>query len=139
MLDAFRSYSGERTLAALAGLFERHDAMFSQEPPLLLSDGTAALRLTVRAGNHSEKAPQFFISGGTCVDLNSSETGEWELAIVPDRGALLTSVTVLIGSEMIEYPLAVAPPQELFDTVKAGVGEAEYVAVANRLVRGNVP
>ena len=139
VLDAFRSYSGERTPAALAGLFKRSDDMFRQEPPLLLSDGTAALRLTVRAGNHSEKAPQFFISGGTCVDLNSSETGEWELAIVPERGTLLSTVTVLIGSEMIEYPLAVAPPQELFDTVKAGVGEAEYVAVANRLVRGNVP
>ncbi len=137
VLDAFRSYSGERTPAALAGLFVRHDAIFRQEPLLLLSDGTAALHLTVRAGNQSEKAPQFFISGGTCTGLNSGETGEWELAIVPDRGALLSTVTVLTGSEMIEYPLAVAPPQELFDGTKAGVGEAEYVAVANRLVGGN--
>jgi hypothetical protein len=40
---------------------------------------------------------------------------------------------------MIEYPLAVAPPQELFDAGRAGVGEAEYVAAANWLVKGNVP
>jgi hypothetical protein len=139
VLDAFRNYSGERTPAVLAGLFERNDDMFRQEPPLLLSDGTSALRLTVRAGKPSEPAPQFYIAGGTCAGLNYNDDGVWELEIVPERGSLVAAVTVLTGSEMIEYPLAVAPPQELFEAGRAGAGEVEYVVVANRLVKGNVP
>ena len=136
VLDSFRRYVGERTPAALAGLFERHDAMFRQEPSVLLSNGTAALRLTVRVGKPSEQAPQFFITRGACTGLNYNDDGAWELEIIPERGILAATVTVLTGSEMIEYPLAVAPPQELFYADKAGVGEAEYVAAANRLARG---
>jgi hypothetical protein len=36
---------------------------------------------------------------------------------------------------MIEYPLAVAPPLELFETAGAGESELEYVVTANRLAK----
>jgi hypothetical protein len=133
VLDAFRSYSGVSTPAALARLFERNDAMFRQEPRLLLSDGSTALRLTVRTSDRNERAPQFFISGGTCTALEVADDQAWELEIVPDRGSMTATVTVLTGSEMIEFPLAVAPPLELFDEARAGPGEAEYVRVANEV------
>ena len=137
VLDAFRAYSGVRTPVLLARLFERNDDMFRQEPTVLLSDGTAALLLTVRTAEHAVQAPQFFISGGRCSGLNYGDDGAWELEIVPDRGVLAAAVTVMTGSEMIEFPLAVAPPQELFDAGRAGEGEAEYVAVANRFIKEN--
>jgi hypothetical protein len=133
VLDAFRSYSGVRTPAALARLFVRDDSMFRQEPPLLLSDGTTPLRLTVRTSDRHERSPQFFISGGSCTALEVADDGAWELEIVPDRGSMAATVTVLTGSEMIEFPLAVAPPLELFDATRAGSGEAEYVRAANAL------
>jgi hypothetical protein len=62
--------------------------------------------------------------------------GTWVLEIIPERGILATSVTVLTGGEMIEFPLTVAPPLELFDLKEAGAGEAEYVTTANRLASG---
>jgi hypothetical protein len=139
VLDAFHAYAGERTPAALARLFVRNDDMFRQEPPVLLTDGSSPLRLTVHVDEQAERAPQFFITGGTCSGLNRGDDGGWELEIIPERGSLAAAVTVLTGSEMIEYPLAVAPPQELFDAGRAGAGEAEYVAVANWVVGGNVP
>ena len=137
VLDAFRSYSGERTPVALARLFERDDAMFRQVPPVLLSDGVAALRLKVRAGQQTGQTPQFNLSGASCSGLNYGDDGTWELEVVPELGSLAASVTVVTGSEMVEFPLAVAPSLELFDAGRAGVGEAEYVGVANLLVREN--
>lgn len=134
VLEQIRKYSGERTPVALARLFDRSDSMFHQEPPVLISDGSETLRLTVRASGRSERAPQFYISGGSCIGLTNGEEGTWILEIVPEQGSLASSVSVLAGSEMIEYPLAVAPPLEQFDAVGAGEGELEYVATANRLV-----
>jgi hypothetical protein len=99
-----------------------------------LSDGSASLRLTVRLPRRAERAPQFFISEARCSSLKIvNNDGVWLLEIVPNAGSLSASVTVLVGSEMIDYPLAVAPPQELFDEKTAGNHEVEYVRTANRL------
>ena len=134
VLDSFHAYTGERNPDAMARLFERSDDMFIQQPPVLLSDGVASLRLEVRAGDQSSgRAPQFFISGGNCTALEINDGGAWVIEIVPDEGSLATSVTVLTGEEMIEYPLVVAPPLELFYASGAGEVEEEYVAAANRL------
>ncbi len=134
VLDSFHAYTGGHTPDAMARLFEVSDEMFIQQPTVLLSDGVASLRLEVRAGDQSSgRAPQFFISGGNCTALEINDGGAWVLEIVPEKGSLATSVTVLTGGEMIEYPLAVAPPLELFDASLAGEAEKEYVTTANRL------
>jgi exosortase H (IPTLxxWG-CTERM-specific) len=135
VLEQIRSFSGERTPAALARLFERSDSMFIQEPPILISDGSETLRITIRTKGRSERAPQFYISGGSCIGLTNGDDGAWILEIVPEQGNLASSVSVLSGNEMIEYPLAVAPPLELFETAGAGESELEYVVTANRLAK----
>ena len=75
------------------------------------------------------------ITGGNCTGPNNGDDGPWELEVVPESGSLNVSVSVLTGKEMIEYPLAVAPPLELFEAGRAEEGEAEYVKVANEVVR----
>jgi hypothetical protein len=135
--ERFHGFAGDKSPASLARLFERSDDMFTQEPPLLLSDGSATLSLTVRIRKRSEQAPQFFISEATCTDLKiGTNDGVWVLELIPRAGSLAASVTVLSGNEMIDFPLAVAPPLEMFDEELAGVGETEYVRAANRLVSG---
>jgi exosortase/archaeosortase family protein len=136
VLELVREHSGERNPVVLARFFERADDIFLQEPPVLLSDGVAALRLAVRLGDRSEKAPRFFISGGSCKGLKVGDYGAWLLEIVPEQGSLATSVTVLSNGEMVEFPLAVAPPLELFDQAGAEAGDLEYVETANWLVSG---
>jgi hypothetical protein len=133
VLESFRAHSGEHSFDALARLFERSDDMFTQEPPVLISNGSDALRITIHTKSRSERAPQFYISGGSCIGLTNGEGGVWIIDIVPEQGSLASSVSVLSGSEMIEYPLAVAPSLELFETSGAGEGELEYVVTANRL------
>lgn len=134
LIKRFSARSGERTSATLARLLEPGEADVIQEPLLLLSNGTASLRLTVRAHGHGEHAPQFFISGSRCIDVKTGENGTWILEIIPERGTLAASVMVLAGREVIEYPLSVAPPLELFNTGSASLELVEFVRAANELV-----
>jgi hypothetical protein len=112
--------------------------MFSQDPPLLIADGMASLRLTVSMGKHDDRSTQFFISGGHCAGLKPANNGGWVLEIVPERGSMTVAITVLSGGNMIEFPLAVVPPLELFDTDTDGNYEAEYVRSAHDLLNRGI-
>jgi hypothetical protein len=135
LLDRFTALSGERTAAALARLLPHIGADFRQDPPLLISDGTAMLRLSVRVMGRGPEVQQFSISGGNCTELKVGENGTWILEIIPERGVLTASVTVLAGRDVIEYPLAVAPPLEIFNALDAKPCLMEFVRAANELVR----
>ena len=135
LLERFLTSTGEKTAKLLNHLLQSSEPFVIQDPPLLLSNGTAALRLTVRPHGQSKQVSQFLISGGLCTDLKNGGNGIWILEIVPERGTLTTSVTVLVDKEAIEYPMAVAPPLEFFDGAGAGAEQIEYVRIANEYVR----
>lgn len=134
LLERFNASAEEHTAATLAKLLRSVETNYIQEPPLLLSDGTSKLRFTVQGIESGDQAPQFFISGGHCKNLRITGNGDWILEIVPEKGALTPSVVVLSGLDAIEYPLAVAPPMELFDPEADDNDAAEFVKAANMLV-----
>lgn len=133
MRDLLAAYTGERSLTALARLFRRDDDTFVQDPPLLLSDGTATLKLTVRNAGAS---PRFVIAHGNCTRIRAGEEGNWILEILPEKGTLDASVAVLSAGGRTEFPLAVAPPLALFDRAAEGEEAASYVEAANLLAAG---
>ena len=99
----------------------------------------AATGAACRVGRESRAEFNELHAGVVCMDYETrtflpGTTGEGDR-----RVPAYTYRLCLTKDPANSVPLAVAPPQELFDAVKAGVGDAEYVAVANRLVRGNVP
>lgn len=131
VLELFKAHQGSRTEEVLSSLLRRGDGVFTQSPLLLLSDGRASLKLAIRTPG--DRAPRFTIFNADCTGLKIGEEGEWLLEIVPARGALDASITVLTEEEMVEFPLAVAPPLEQFDMTAGPPEVAEYVAAANRL------
>jgi len=133
VLDKMRAYKGEKTREAMTALFIRTDPSFSQEPSIVLSDGTATARVTLRVPSRKGELPKFSISGGHFVSVRMSDNGTWILEILPNPGTLATSVTVLSGGTMVEYPLTVAPPLNLLDPQKTDIIEIEYVVLANEL------
>jgi hypothetical protein len=136
VLERMRTFEGEMTREAVAALFMHMDPSFRQEPPVLLSDGTTTARVTIRVSVSKGELPKFAVSGGHCVSARTSDNGGWILEILPDRGSMAASVTVLSGVSMIEYPLTVAPPLPLLDPQKAEVVEIEYAVFANELAEG---
>lgn len=133
VLDRMRAYKGEKTREAVSALFIQTDPSFSQEPSVLLSNGTATARVTLRVPPRKGELPKFSLSGGHCLSALMSDNGAWILEIRPNAGSLATSVTVLSGGTMVEYPLTVAPPLNLLDPQKAEVIEIEYAVIANEL------
>jgi hypothetical protein len=136
VLERFRSFKGVKNRIALVNLFKRSDAAFTQEPAVLLSDGIAQARVTIRVSAHGEQAPSFMVSGGKSVSVQMTDNNTWLFDIVPDRGSSATSVTILSEKSMVEYPLTVAPPLSLFDSTKAESALVEYVETANELASG---
>jgi len=133
VLDRIRALTGEKTPAALEGLFTRWDPVFSQNPAVLLSDGTTVARITLRVQGRAGDPPNFSVSGGHVVSAKMNDTGIWTLEILPNRGSLSTSLTVAFSGQMTEYPLTVAPPLDLFDARTADAAVIDYVTTANRL------
>jgi len=133
VLDRFRAFSGKKTELALEGLFTRWDPVFSQNPAILLSDGTTVARITLRLQGRGGDPPNFSITGGHCVSAKMSDSGVWLLEILPTRGSLATSLTVSFSGQMTEYPLTVAPPLNLFEPQNADAAVIDYVTIANCL------
>lgn len=134
-LERFRTYAGERTPVALAGLFEpAGNGEFRQEPGILLADGVAVARVTYSQTGTIDRVRSFYITGGHCSSTWLSDSGEWVLEVVPAAGALAASVTVLTAEEIVEYPLTVAPPLDLYKRSKRTDEDdaiAEFVRIAN--------
>ncbi|MDD2336696.1 MAG: hypothetical protein PHD01_08970 [Geobacteraceae bacterium] len=133
VLDRFRAFSGKKTQAAREGLFTHWDPVFSQNPAVLLSDGRAVARITLRLQGRTGVPPNFSITGGHCVSAKMTDTGVWILEILPNRGSLSTSLTVAFSGQMTEYPLTVAPPMDLFEPRNADTTVIDYVTTANHL------
>lgn len=134
VLDRFRTLSGKKTQMELEALFTRWDPVFSQNPAILLSDGTTVARITLRLQGRGGDPPTFSITGGHCLSAKMSDSGAWILEILPTRGSLATSLTVAFSGQMTEYPLTVAPPMNLFEPRNADAAVFDYVTIANCLV-----
>jgi hypothetical protein len=141
VLDLFRAPSAKKTKAARVALFMRGDAVFHQEPVVILSDGSSLAHITLRLPALTGEPPKFSVSQGHCVSATMTERGVWTLVILPARGTLATSLTVAFAGGMTEYPLSVAPPLHLFDRKNADAAVRAYVTAANKLAatRPNPP
>jgi hypothetical protein len=133
VLDRFRAHSAKKTQAARDGLFMRWDAVFHQEPAVILSDGSSLAHITLRLPARTGELPIFSVSKGHCISARMTDSGVWVLVILPTHGTLATSVTVHYAGSMTEYPLSVAPPLHLFDRQKADAAVIDYVTTANQL------
>jgi len=133
ILESYRSFTGEKTPDTLRNLFSRKNHVFLQEPAIVIADGTTRVRVSIRVFGQREQLPRFLVSGGTCLDVQKKNNSLWVLDIVPNKGSMASSVTVLSGNTMVEYPLVVAPPLNLVDAKNADPVVMEYVTIANEL------
>ena len=119
VLEKFRLFAGERTPKNLLALFEAEPgASYSQLPPVCIADGKASVQLIVSkvAG---DKAPHFSFSHASFLSLQHTGSGEWQVVVKPEKGALKASVSVLANGTPQEIPLSVSPAADV-DLDKSG-------------------
>jgi hypothetical protein len=113
VLEKFRLYSGEKTPQKLAALFDRDPAAnFSQTPPILIADGKASVKVTISKVT-GERAPNFSFTQAHRPSLKQTGDGDWLVEVVPDKGALKASISMLVDGVQQEIPLTVAPQADL--------------------------
>lgn len=109
-LESFRTYQGEKSPAIFVALMTREvSPTIHQEPVVALSDGTTTVKIRVMLTGTDEESPNFALNGAKMVSLNK-DAATWIIEAQPQMGILQASLTILAGSEIIEFPLTLAPP-----------------------------
>lgn len=109
-LDNFRTYKGVKSPANLIELIKREIApTIRHEPSIALSNGKTPLKILVRLEGVAEKSPNFALNGAKLVSLRK-EDSTWIIEALPQPGIVRASLTILTESDIIEYPLTLAPP-----------------------------
>jgi hypothetical protein len=110
ILSLFKEYTGPKTVPALTSLFSRNPYPgFRQEPPIALSNGSAAVTVSLTFQTPASLSPNFALSGAKLVSMKLKGT-EYVLELIPDAKVFAASITVLNQGQFTEYPLVVAPP-----------------------------
>ncbi|NVN93122.1 MAG: hypothetical protein HXX11_21350 [Desulfuromonadales bacterium] len=112
-LDTIAAYRGEKSPAILVALISREvSPIIRQEPAVALSDGKTALRILAYLGLGDGSSPNFALNGATLISLNRSPAPDsnWIIQALPQPNVTRASLTILTNSEMIDYPLTLAPP-----------------------------
>lgn len=141
-LDRFEEYRGERTIRALASLFEQDSYIgFRQEPPVALSDGTSLVRVTFLSTPGNRTTSDVAVMGARLISMrrDPDNSNTWIVDLQPERGAYRASLTVSQGNIAMVYPLTVAPKIAL-DRSRSGImTETEYDRYLNERPAGKSP
>ena len=111
VLDNFREYKGEKSPASFIALFNKEiTPTVRQEPAVALSDGKTPLKLRVTLEKAVDKSPTFSLNGAKLVSLNRDASSAWIIEALPQAGTERASLTIMTDSDIIDYPLTLAPP-----------------------------
>jgi hypothetical protein len=110
IIDSFREYIGEKSPATLIAIFNKIiTPTIRQEPAVVLSDGKTPLKIVVEIPVTSAKSPNFALNGAKLVSLARDASSAWIIETLPQAGVVRASLTILTDSDIIEYPLTLAP------------------------------
>lgn len=126
VLERFRQFQGERTVAKLCALFAREAAeRFRQLPPIAVADGKKTVTLIIEMET-GDRAPNFALDSCDFVSLQRTAEGRWCIEVRPERGAVQACVTMLYDGLIQEIPLTVTPLAEVTAGNTGGVSEADF-------------
>lgn len=144
----FATFTGHRTLAELAPLFQTDPEVLQQTPAVLLTDGKVPLELVVRLADR--RAPGVALKNARLLRAEPIGDGRFRVRCLPTPGTASASVVLLEAGRILDIPLTVAPPVEIprqhfskDDLLPAldlnGDGRSswqdDYILVANLLAR----
>ena len=127
----FREFRGERGLKAFVTLFEPdpHD-MIVQTPPVVLSDGKTPVRITLPLQPAEKDTPNIVLTDATLVNLEKDGEKGWVITVLPKEGTWNARLFVMGDEHSIEFPLVVAPPVNIHNSIT----EKNFVAELDRYI-----
>jgi len=128
VLQRFIEFKGEKNLQSFAALFERsNQELAKQYPSIALSDGKTPVTIKLELQQEGNGSPDIAVWDATLVFLHKDGAKNWTAKIVPSEGACEAKLIFKVNSEVIAYPVAVAPMVEL----AGNVNEQNFLAALN--------
>jgi len=121
-LESFRTYRGEKSPAIFTALISRViSPTIHQEPLVALSDGKTTLKIFVHLGHGDGSSPNFALTGATLISLykDPASSFSWVVEALPKANITKAGMTILTNTDLIEYPLTLAPPVTGISAVEA--------------------
>ncbi|TWJ19161.1 hypothetical protein [Geobacter argillaceus] len=126
-LPLFKKFTGEKTPTALMLLFaDQAVAGFKQDPPILLTDGKAKVKLSVGAKLLGKENPSFAVSSAKILSLAPEEDGSWTLVVQPKKDAVDSVLSISSGAGGADISLLVAPIIDPNLTKSGKLSEADF-------------
>ncbi len=111
VLERFRTYKGETTVAAMKPLFTLPGGGWVvQEPAIALADGKATLTVQITLDQVGLDAPNFALRGLEMTALKTVGESGWLIEAIPAAGAFKGSISLLLDDAAAELPVLVVPP-----------------------------
>jgi hypothetical protein len=137
IIQRFAEYPGKTSAAFLEQILSEQNSRedFRQSPEIIVADGTASVRVTLRLPKGQSGSPIFAITGGRCIYVAPGDDREWILDVVPDADESAATVSVLTKGEIVEYPLTVIP--SVSGAVPAGLDTntySEFTRIAHEVI-----
>lgn len=111
VLERFRTYKGETTVAAMKPLFTLPvGGWVVQEPAIALADGKAKLTVQITLERAGLEAPNFALRGLEMTALKTVGEAGWLIEAIPAAGSLKGSISLLLDDAAAELPVLVVPP-----------------------------
>lgn len=120
ILDRFKTYQGDKSLPIMTALFSKDISNYiHQEPTVALSDGKTRIKIIVDIPISSATSPNFALDSGTILSVKKEgdKSRRWIIEALPDANVWKASLSILAGTEIVEYPLTVVPA--IGDSLKA--------------------
>lgn len=109
--EKVKTSSEKVTMEKLLALFELPKELpYAQTPRVVLSDGKASVRLTVRLAGDGKETPSFALKQAKLLSLQQGEGGEWLIEALPVVNTNEAALTVSLEASSILIPLTVAQP-----------------------------
>ncbi len=112
VLERFKDFKGKKTPKALLALFNIQEKEANQDPPVVLSNGKATVKIVLQLdskGNNNN----FLLDGVSLVSLKNKEKDLWVLELMPDSMTYEATVSVPRNNQWYVVPLTVAPPLDV--------------------------
>jgi hypothetical protein len=112
VLERFRDFKGEKTPETLMALFKAQNKGTNQDPPIVLSNGKATVKIVVELDSKG-KDNNFLLDGVSLVSLKNKEKDFWIVELMPDPKTYKATVSVPRNNQWYVIPVTVAPPMDV--------------------------
>ncbi len=112
VLDRFKEFKGKKTPQSLMALFTAGGATGTQDPPVVLSDGKAKVRIMVELSSLNGNN-RIELDGVTLLSLTNADKDRWTMELLPNAQSYEATVSIPTNSQLFILPLTVAPPLDI--------------------------